>query len=681
MSAQRHDQDPGDAAARADAARCAAARRLLVPRSGVDSPDHLCALALRLLGADLAQVSVRCADEVVVSRFGTAGKTGSRLEAPVTSADGVHVVGALTVLAGADRVWTEEDRTTLDVLAAGVAAELERAAALVERQGLQQRLAVALDSAGIGSWELDLDSREFRGDARLLEMFGMPGDSQEVRISAYAIRILPEDRPRVSRSLERSVAEGSDYVEEYRVRQPDGSVRWVAARGRPMYDAEGGFMRLVGSAFDTTDQHVSADRAEATSGLLALVASASEVLASSLEPEDAVRSFARLVVPTLADWSVVSLVNSAGVLEDVDWWHRDPDRQDLLTRFALHRLEGRNEVAGSLLALRSRQPFVLTENALDYALKTLRAPEAAQAVTQLGLGSVAVFPLLTDAGDAIGLITLARDEGRPAFSAEQLSAADDLSRRASISLENARSFGREREMSEQLQRSLLTEPVQPDHVEVVVRYTPATKAAQVGGDWYDAFAQDDGATVLVVGDVVGHDSVAAAVMGQLRSMLRGVAVTSGARPAQLLADLDRVLVTLRMWTNASVVVARVESEPGADEMTLRWSNAGHPPPLLVRPSGEVTVLEDHDLLLGVDPEQPRTEQAVTLAPGSTVLLYTDGLVERRGEDIDVSIERLRVALVDVQDQPLAEAVDRLLADLLPREPDDDVVVLAMRVTS
>ena len=184
MSAQRNDQDPGDEAARADAARCAAARRLLVPRSGVDSPDHLCALALRLLGADLAQVSVRCADEVVVSRFGTAGKTGSRLEAPVTSADGVHVVGALTVLAGADRVWTEEDRTTLDVLAAGVAAELERAAALVERQGLQQRLAVALDSAGIGSWELDLASREFRGDARLLEMFGIPADSQEVRISA-----------------------------------------------------------------------------------------------------------------------------------------------------------------------------------------------------------------------------------------------------------------------------------------------------------------------------------------------------------------------------------------------------------------------------------------------------------------------------------------------------------------
>ena len=256
----------------------------------------------------------------------------------------------------------------------------------------------------------------------------------------------------------------------------------------------------------------------------------------------------------------------------------------------------------------------------------------------------------------------------------------DLCRRVAITLENAQSFGREREMSEELQRSMLTEPVQPEHVEVVVRYVPAAKAAQVGGDWYDAFAQHDGSTVLVVGDVVGHDSVAAAVMGQLRSMLRGMAVTSGAAPAQLLGDLDRALVTLQMLTNATVVVARVEDAAPGGPVNLRWSNAGHPPPLVADPTGEVHVLEAHDALLGLAPELARTEQSVTLAPGSTLLLYTDGLVERRGEDIDEGIERLRSVVARLGHLPLGAAVDRLMGELVPADPDDDVVLLAMRVT-
>ena len=160
----------------------------------------------------------------------------------------------------------------------------------------------------------------------------------------------------------------------------------------------------------------------------------------------------------------------------------------------------------------------------------------------------------------IGLITLARDSTRPPFSPAEIAAAADLSRRAGITLANAQTFGREREMSEQLQRSMLTAPVTPDDVDVAVRYLPASRAAQVGGDWYDAFAQDTGSTVLVVGDVVGHDSVAAAVMGQLRSILRGIAVANGGGPSELLRDLDRSLGTLGMPTNATVLVARVEGD-------------------------------------------------------------------------------------------------------------------------
>ena len=145
------------------------------------------------------------------------------------------------------------------------------------RDLVQQRLAIALDSAGIGSWELDLASGEFRGDARLLELFGFPADTQETRLSAFA-RLLPrEHRQRVNENLERSVAEGADYVEEYPVVQPDGSWRWVAAHGRPLYGPDGVLERMVGSAYDTTPQHDAAAQVRATSELLTLIASASDV--------------------------------------------------------------------------------------------------------------------------------------------------------------------------------------------------------------------------------------------------------------------------------------------------------------------------------------------------------------------------------------------------------------------
>ena len=550
----------------------------------------------------------------------------------------------------------------------------------------QQRLAVALDTAGIGSWELDLGAGELRGDARLLELFGFPADSSETRFAEFARRLPPPHRERVERSLERCIDEGCDYSEEYPVHRPDGTVRWVTAHGRPIYGLDGVLDRIVGSAYDTTSRHDAADRIAATSELLALVATASEVLASSLETPDVVSKLTRLVVPTLADWSVVTMLETDG-LRDVDWWHRDPALRETTRRFAEARLEGREEVAGSLKAFTSRQPFMLNEGAQDLALRTLRSAQAIEAVQELVLGSVAVFPLVTEQGEVLGLLTLARGPSRAGFSPEEVAAAVDLCRRVATTLANARRFGRERDMSEQLQRSMLTEPVQPEHVQVEVRYVPAAKAAQVGGDWYDAFNQLDGSTVLVVGDVVGHDSVAAAVMGQLRSMLRGMAVSSGAGPARLLADLDHALETLRMATYATVVVARVETTEGPDasadadhegEVRLRWSTAGHPPPLLADASGRVEVLRVHDALLGVSPEGRRSEQVLPMPPGSTLVLYTDGLVERRGQDIDDGIELLSTLLSGTADRPLADAVDAVMDAMVPGDPDDDVVVLAVR---
>ena len=207
-------------------------------------------------------------------------------------------------------------------------------------------------------------------------------------------------------------------------------------------------------------------------------------------------------------------------------------------------------------------------------------------------------------------------------------------------------------------------------------------AGQTIVDWHGAFMQRDGRTVLVAGDVVGHDTASAASMGQLRSILRGIAVASGDGPAALLSSVDEALALLRVDTYATVLVARVEPEPTEGrrgQARLRWSNAGHPPPVLMRADGTTQSLPGNDLMLGVDAGRERSEHVALIDRGATIVLYSDGLVERRGEDIDVGTMRLREALRASRDMNLEACVDHMLAAMLAEEPDDDVVVLAVRL--
>ena len=217
---------------------------------------------------------------------------------------------------------------------------------------------------------------------------------------------------------------------------------------------------------------------------------------------------------------------------------------------------------------------------------------------------------------------------------------------------------------------------------IAVRYRPAAREAQVGGDWYDAFAGPDGATTVVVGDVTGHDRTAAAVMGQLRNMLRGIAHALDGDPAAVLTTLDRAVADLGVGTLATAVLARIErpADGGADEgLVFRWSDAGHPPPLVIEPDGDVRLLErPSDVLLGVAPGRPRQAHRHPLAPGSTVVLYTDGLVERRGANLDDGLDALTEAARDLHGTPVAGVCDALLTRIAP-DFSDDVALLAVRV--
>ncbi|WP_346621015.1 SpoIIE family protein phosphatase [Blastococcus montanus] len=234
---------------------------------------------------------------------------------------------------------------------------------------------------------------------------------------------------------------------------------------------------------------------------------------------------------------------------------------------------------------------------------------------------------------------------------------------------------------ESLQRALLGTAPRVPGLETAARYLPGDKGAQVGGDWYDAFPLADGRTMLVIGDVAGHDAPAAATMAQTRGMLRALARSGRSSPAALLTALDDVLAGLALETLVTVTVATVDVRGlGGDAVPLRWSNAGHPPPVLVRADGTAEVLErSPDRLLGAGPETtPRTDHDLLLRRGDTLLMYTDGLVERRGMTLDDGTAWLVRALQDLGKEPLDRMVDGLLSALGTRG-DDDIALLAVRL--
>jgi PAS domain S-box-containing protein len=827
------------------AAASTAATRLRPPTGAHPALNRLAGLAARLLGASSSQVSLLTDVQHVVGAAGeaagqagssgplgdslctvtagtrrplavadaphddrvsglppvTSGQVGAYLGVPLTTDRG-EVVGALCVFGPRPRAWSEADVTLLGELADSVVAELELAVLSAERESRQLAWELAIDAAEVGTFDWDLVTGHLEWDHELLQLFGYQEDTFDGTIEAFDVRVHPDDRLRVRQALQDAVDTCSGYAAEYRVVRPDGTTRWVAARGQALCDESGRAVRLLGAAYDTTGERdadarvarvletmtaaffsLSRDwrftyvnghaehllehpREELLGGVLwelfpdavgsdfetyyrlametgeptsfeahypapldawyevqawpdpgglsvyflditarrtaqeqteraarraELLAEVTSELTSTLDGEEAVARLAQIVVPTLADWCIVSLVDaepsavSREGVRDVGWSHVDPEALPLVRRYAEHRFAALSESSYLLRSLHSGEVVQLTAGATAAVQEVLRPGVAHDLVAELAPDSFTVLPL-RGRGRTVGLLTLFNGADRGPLPAADLQTARDLAGRAGLALDSARLYRQQRELAEGLQRSLLTAPVEPDHMQIAVRYSPAAEAAQVGGDWYDAFLQRDGATVLVIGDVVGHDTAAAAAMGQMRTMLRTLAVHTGAGPAAVLRGVDAVMATLDAGVTATAVVARLEQTP--DELArgltrLRWSNAGHPPPLVIGPDGVVDVLggQDGDLRLGIDPDGERCEPEVELPWGSTLLLFTDGLVERRGQSIDDGLQQLRAILREpaVRHLTLDDLCDEVLSRMLPDRREDDVALVAMRL--
>ncbi|WP_195911417.1 SpoIIE family protein phosphatase [Streptomyces kaniharaensis] len=289
-----------------------------------------------------------------------------------------------------------------------------------------------------------------------------------------------------------------------------------------------------------------------------------------------------------------------------------------------------------------------------------------------GLASMLVLPLAAR-GRVIGLLTLGRTAAVPAFAQDEADLLGDLAARAATSIDNARRFTRSQGIALELQRALLSEPGNPhQNLELASRYLPSGTASVVGGDWYETVRLPFGRTLLVMGDVMGHGVEAAVDMSNYRSTLRDVAGMD-LPPHRILRQLDNVISANESARPATCLL--VLADPGRGRWTL--SSAGHLPPALIapgRPTELLRVPTAPPLGTGLGGYEQITHP---LKPGQTLLLYTDGLVERRDEDIDASLARLAAIQLPAEGE-LDDLLDAVLHALTPAAAEDDIALLAAR---
>ncbi len=403
--------------------------------------------------------------------------------------------------------------------------------------------------------------------------------------------------------------------------------------------------------------------AEAGRERLSLLSEVTRLLSSSLEPTTVIRRTMSLVEGRLADSCIVQVPGDHG-----------------LVRLDVHEFSAPAQPSAGGTA-REYEPFD-SDAPAAVAYRTGRTQLAPIGLdldeTQPRTVSTALAVPLTADGDVIGVMTFIDGPGR-LFEADDVSLATEVASRAGVALSNATRFQREHVVAEVLQRAVL-----PDSLPVVdgllldAEYRAGVAGTYAGGDWYDVFALGDDSIFFSVGDVMGKGAAAAALMGQVRSAIRAYAV-AGQGPTEVLSSLDGLFDALIEDRVATAVVGTIT--PSTGRVVL--SNAGHPPPLVVRADGGATFRPmQRSLLIAAGlTGAPRPRDEVMLDPGDSLVMYSDGLIERRGELITDGMERLATTATDIARSGWPDRAAVTFASMLSTdERTDDVVVLCLNFT-
>ena len=555
--------------------------------------------------------------------------------------------------------------------------ELTRGAAVIVVQDVTTRIRAEQQLAGTnvllrGMVENTTDAvfvKDLQGRYVLINRAGseiIGRDPADV-LGKTARDVFPEETARAIMAHDAEVmAKGEPHRYE-EVVPIEGSDHTFLSTKSPYFGFGGAVAGLVGIASDITTRKQEEERQR-------FLAEASALLDASLDVTKTLDSIAALSVPTVADVCVIDLLQDDGSISGVavasSDQSADDELQELRHRYPIDPAGG--HPVARVLRTREAQLFDQLESMYE---EIAQSEEHLAFARQMQYSSAVVAPLATR-GRILGAISLVRRTGSPRYTPADVGLARDLGERAATALDNARRYAREHGVAEALQRSLLPQTL--PHVEglrFAVRYVPGGEGVDVGGDFYDLLVLDEDTVALAMGDVAGKGIRAATVMGQLRTAMRVCALETRA-PAELLERVNRAFQSIAVGELATLLYMTLDVRTGA----LRYGAAAHPPPLIVHEDRSWEYLRGGRAVpLASVPGATFSDATAELPHGATLVLYTDGLVERPDTDIDDRLDRLaRIASGGPVDP--GGLADALLEELLrdAHNPDDVALVVARR---
>ena len=562
-------------------------------------------------------------------------------------------------------------------------------------KGSEDRLRLAVESTGLGTWDWNLITGGLKWDERCKAVFGLPPDA-EVDYEVFLAGLHPDDRERADRVVRQALDPegGGEYRTEYRtVGLTDGVERWLAARGQAFFE-EGRAYRFIGTVLDITERKRAEEerdlllareqlaRVEAVRARrrLALLAAAGTTLSASLDFEATLEGIARLAVPELADWCLLDILEEDGSVNQLAAAHADPARESLLRELLGYRRFGEDAPGTVARVLRTGHSILIPEASDALLAERATGEEHLGILRRLGVCSIMSVPLLAR-GRTLGAMTLVSSDPERRYGEEDLSLAEGLAYRCALAVDNARLYRERSHIARTLQRSLLPSLPEMPGIEVGVEYLPIGEANEAGGDFYDLFRTSEDAWLAVIGDVCGKGAAAAAVTALTRYTIRAVAMREDEPSAVLVALNEAMLWQVDDGQFCTVACARLEPADGGCELGV--ARGGHPAPLVVRADGSVEVLAPPGRALGIFPDPGLEVQKVSLRPGDAVVFYTDGIVEARGPDGSFfGEERLRALLrscAGLSAPAIAQRLRDVTLEYGEGNARDDLAVLVLRV--